>query len=352
MSQDSTFRDAGWRIRQVDPNYEPWSTGYGDVRARQLEGRFPGNRFEGVWSISGLRVFKGWGAVKKSEWPNDNQDKWPPNEPPDIDERAKRWRLQHYHRLRSLDDCIRALALGGFNMAVETTDQWFTALRGMIELPKSESEINGSHNVFIHGVDVNRSFFVFNNSWGSDWGNNGTGLLPFEYIDAYMFDAWIMRGVGVELDCYDHEGIQQIEWTAPDLIGQHMVNGGGLVHGCEINDGTRDERMGWAIAIYRDGYLDVEELFVRPEFRRQGVARQLTAMLSDLSQRVGFPLRIWVPWGDYEGVNASGVSRIADLLGLELFETGTNWAEALGVSRDEPTLLAIENGLLKPLNHE
>lgn len=48
--------------------YSP-SIHYGFVRARQLEGTFPGDKQTGVWPITGRRISYGWGQPPEESWP-------------------------------------------------------------------------------------------------------------------------------------------------------------------------------------------------------------------------------------------------------------------------------------------
>lgn len=43
----------------------------------------------------------------------------------------------------------------------------------------------GGHAVLLTGYDQNRKAFRFKNSWGADWGNQGFGWMPFEYVNTY-----------------------------------------------------------------------------------------------------------------------------------------------------------------------
>lgn len=55
---------------------------------------------------------------------------------------------------------------------------------GIIEIPKT-TEIIGSHMMLIIGWNENG--FIIQNSWGAEWGNNGTAILPYEYT---IEEAW------------------------------------------------------------------------------------------------------------------------------------------------------------------
>lgn len=310
---------------------------YNFVRSRQLEGTYPGDPGTGVWPITCNRVSFGWGAVTYDDCPRTmSRETWPPPEPPGLDAKAKSLRSYHYQRIRSADECC--IMLGHrqpVNAAFEITDQWFSADDGVIRPPASADEIVGSHCVSLIGFDALRSRFVFVNSWGEHWGNRGFGSLTFEYFDKYLVSAWTSRGAGSLPHFFACEGIQTVSWGDLDFLG-NSVHGGDLIHGREVYDGTNDERIAWAFAVHRDGFLDVEELFVRPQFRGKGCGRQLVDMLLELAGDVKRPLRAWIPFADWTESNLPAVERIIQKLGLSLFHSNVLWAPAMAL---DPTAL-------------
>jgi C1A family cysteine protease len=58
-----------------------------------------------------------------------------------------------------------------------------TIITGHVNLPKSEEKLLGGHSIIIVGYDEKN--YIFLNSWGKSWGDNGIGYLPFEYIENY-----------------------------------------------------------------------------------------------------------------------------------------------------------------------
>ena len=78
---------------------------YGFIRARQLDGTFPGDRATGIWPITYNRVRRGWGHVAEADWPYISRDaRWPPAEPVGLDAKAKQNRALLYQRITSLDE--------------------------------------------------------------------------------------------------------------------------------------------------------------------------------------------------------------------------------------------------------
>jgi GNAT superfamily N-acetyltransferase len=130
--------------------------------------------------------------------------------------------------------------------------------------------------------------------------------------------------------------------------------GGDILHGGEVFDGSNDELMGWTFAVHREGFLDVEDLFVRPQYRGEGIANQLVEMLLELADKQQRPLRLWVPFADWTAEQIPRVERIAEKLGLTLFGSGVRWAAVVGVDpqyiKCEPTAaVGAKPSLVRPM---
>ncbi len=308
------------------------SAQYNFVRCRQLEGTYPGDPETGAWLVTVMRVACGWGQILEADWPRAmSRDAWPPPEPPGLDAKAKSLRTHHYERIRSAYDCCVVLGhLQPANAAFEITAQWFDAEDGVIRVPDSQDEIVGSHAVKLLGFDRLRGGFVFANSWGHDWGSGGFGFLPFEYFDKHLVSAWTWRGVGTLPGYYTSDHIETVGWGELDFLG-NSLHGGDTIHGREVYHGAREERIGWTFAVHREGFLDVEELFVRPQYRGQGHGRRLVEMLLELADRLKRPLRLWVPFADWTAANLPLVERVVQELRLTLFHANVRWAAAMAL---------------------
>ena len=91
------------------------SVRYGFIRARQLEGTYPGDPKEGIWGISANRVYFGWGMLDENEWPNCNADAtdFLDQEPPGLlAVTGLRERSAAARNLADSADEIRQLAIG------------------------------------------------------------------------------------------------------------------------------------------------------------------------------------------------------------------------------------------------
>jgi GNAT superfamily N-acetyltransferase len=294
------------------------------VRARELEGTFSPDPSVGAWIVSTMRILRGWGVPEESEWPYDGDEThWPPDEPMDIDQAAKRNRILAYQRVRTVDEC-RAVIASGFLLtaAFEITDQWYSAPQG--EIAMATGAIVGSHTVVLTGYDDSHQRFSFLNSWGSEWGDRGFGTLPYSYFDAYQLEAWADAAPGMVRPDHSSGSVVQVNWGITDVLGS-------VLHCAEMLDATSDEYIAWAFIVQRKGFADVEELFVRPAYRGQGYGSRLAVMINEIAQLNGLPLRLWVSHADAGNSNEPAFQRVLERLGISLTTSG---CESIQSSRE------------------
>ena len=174
--------------------------------------------------------------------------------------------------MRNLDDCKRAIAAGPPFLpasSIRITKEWFSADKGVIPDPRSDDEILGTHAVTLAGYDDRTERIIFANPWGQEWGENGIGTLSYNHFEERSVETWIrfpgsetwklaekLRRPSVQ-HATPTPDVHELQWGMRDILR------GEVVHVREFYDSDDDERIGWAFAVPRDGFLDVEELFVR-----------------------------------------------------------------------------------------
>jgi C1A family cysteine protease len=114
--------------------------------------------------------------------------------PPAAVEQAQRFRIAEASPVSSISDLKRALvqngpAVAGIALYTSATSG-DVSKTGVIPLPKEKEQMVGGHAIVIVGYDDQASRVKFVNSWGSNWGEEGFGYLPYAYIAKYMTDAW------------------------------------------------------------------------------------------------------------------------------------------------------------------
>jgi GNAT superfamily N-acetyltransferase len=283
---------------------------YNYVRARQLEGTYSDDCSIGTWVVSSMRVHRGWGIPAESEWPYDTTV-WPPEEPAQIDQAAKADRVLAYQRVRTADECKKILAKHAVSAAFEiASGEWRSAPMGHIPMPDPNTKLTDSHTICLLDYDESKSAFKFANSWGEEWGDKGYGLVPYSYFERYQHEAWT-HGAGVL--CRPKiagSGIEEQRWGIPDCLSSSPL------HGFELFDHDRDECLGWAFIVERQGFADIEELFVRPIYRAKGYGRRLAELIKASPYISDRPLRLWVPHADRDSINAPAFAKVLQRLHL------------------------------------
>ena len=113
---------------------------------------------------------------------------------------ARQSRLAGYYRLhRELDDFRSCLADGHpFALGVSVYPSLRTARvhrTGLIPMPARHERLIGGHAILIVGYNDATERFIVRNSWGNQWGQQGYGQLPYEYLmhTSLAWDFWTCR---------------------------------------------------------------------------------------------------------------------------------------------------------------
>ena len=296
-----------------------------------MEGTFPEDA--GCWNTTLSRVQCGWGMVDGKDWNSSDQSN--PTEPSDIDRIAKRHRLGRYYRIRNSDDVIKCLnrrypVLAAF----EVTRQWLSPPDGVIKEVPEYITPSHSHAVVIKDYSEEYDAFIFTNSWGKKWGKNGDGLMTRSYFDSWMIDSWFPYDFENPAKEYLHPGAHVSRGVFNTIIGvpHFMVS---------IYDPDTDEKIGWSICCERDGFFDVEELFVRPIYRKQGYGKLLISELKGLAEDKKLPIRLWISYADSYQENHQNLFSVASKIGLKIQKTTVSWAGYVATRGKTSTVLPI-----------
>jgi GNAT superfamily N-acetyltransferase len=302
---------------------------YGFVRARQLEGTFPGDKRTGTWPITMLRVHYGWGAPPEESWPY--KSGWPPVEPPGIDLVAKQYRSGPYRRVRTIAECRRSLiSEGPLGVSLDITDKWANPPEGRIPAPSVRDIHLTTHYVMLAGYDAARDEFKFINSWGTRWGDRGCGYITGQALEATWWEAWknIHSSLPRRPLMSPRPHLTTSTFEAPD---------GSTLHWLEVI-GQDDERLAWASAVEDGANLEVEELFVRPAYRNLGYGRKLMRSVHEMAEARRLSFRLWVSFADTAPLHLFLIKSLAEKVGLSIQPSGVRWAPfVVAPARDQET---------------
>ena len=158
---------------------------------------------------SAMKVLRKKGICEEPSWPYMGQKQG------DVYDEADNYRIAGYVRLPddspTFQDSVilKKYALsncGPFVVGVSTYSNWVGAFAtGMITMPGNRDRELGGHAICVIGYDDTgeefgsdkAGMFKFKNSWGTGWGEQGYGYIPYDYMERYSWDAWASTDVGV-----------------------------------------------------------------------------------------------------------------------------------------------------------
>lgn len=154
----------------------------------------------GAMIRDGIKSVATVGACPESEWPYDISEF--ATEPPQkcFTDAAGHRAIQYSRVARTLSQMQGCLADGyPFVFGFTVYESIFTPQvdkTGDIPLPAPNEQVVGGHCVVAVGYDDSRSVFRIRNSWGTAWGRNGYGTLPYAYmLSVNASDLWTIRTV-------------------------------------------------------------------------------------------------------------------------------------------------------------
>lgn len=112
---------------------------------------------------------------------------------------AKRFVLPATRKLTKLSQIKQALAAGrpvALTLTVfDSFEGTAAAATGQIPLPETKIEASiGHHAVCAVGYEDETGRLIFRNSWGTTWGDDGYGYLPYSYVhEGLVTDAFTVR---------------------------------------------------------------------------------------------------------------------------------------------------------------
>jgi hypothetical protein len=304
--------------------WEP-SLAYGFVRARQLDGSLAEGPSVGVYGISFMRIAAGWGCVSAKRYPRSRHLPWPPPEPPGLDRIARFNRSLGHFRARDVDDARRCISrmLGLPVCCLPIHADWATAKGGIINLPSVTTPLDGrSHSVCLVGYNDDTRLFRFWHNWGSGWGENGHGYLPYEYFTLHVEDAWAMC---IPLG-YQCPAVSESFAVLERGFTNRLDNPWFIADLWNTSEGIR---IGWCMATIRDGWFEVEDFFIRPDHLDNKTHRRvLLTRVVQMAMSRGLRLRFWIPHADirYRAANFATTNDIIREAKLTVKPSGVTWA--------------------------
>ncbi len=348
----------------IDNNVLP--SQYTWLMTRQFEGTYGDDWRLGVWPINYYRVAKSQGEIDEEIFSHKYgrltlDSPWPKLSEEDR-QLAQGCRMHHYFRVFEKTECIQLLGPVDnlsvtelilmppsdrqrhrdrvFNrpevrLAIEITKEWYSPEAWRIPDPEKLSAVIGSHAVPIVGYRYTFDDFQFENRWGHWLEQRASeGTVSWETIRTFGIGLWGIYGkvVGPPVPFSPVRKLIHWECAAPSREF--------TVHGFEICEYGRS--IAWAFCRRKGNYIEIDEFFVLPEFRRQGCAKAIATQILRLSDAMQCELRAWIDYADAGGDNRPALESIMELLSLELQPSPMRLAAAVGTSYAKPSIFQID----------
>jgi len=146
---------------------------------------------EGTSIRFAMKTIKNKGVPKEEGWPYSDSKL---GEPEFWAYSTAKWaQSKRYYRIWSVEEIVQTLrevgpCVLGIDIAYEF---YFPDSEGVVSYPVNPDQIYGGHAVCAIGFDEERELIKIKNSWGTGWGNEGFGYLPYSYLRDLMMDAWV-----------------------------------------------------------------------------------------------------------------------------------------------------------------
>ena len=192
------------RRQNQDPNFEPSRlfVYYNERYAEHLIGQPSyGNHGAPAYMRDCIQTVDAQGFCSETDWPYDpiKLDTRPPDK---VYKLALEHRACEYRRISQDVDQLKACLAGGdpFVCGIivhQSFASTATQNTGIVAMPSEDEATLGGHAIAIVGYDDAKEWFIFRNSFGTAWGDQGHGYIPYNYLANAMLsmDFWMVKKV-------------------------------------------------------------------------------------------------------------------------------------------------------------
>ena len=134
----------------------------------------------------GIKTIVNTGVCPETEWPYDIA-KFAEKPPGPCYLYAAHNKATEYKRVEQTEEQIKLALTNGFPIVFGVSvyssfESKEAATTGNVPMPELTEKLLGGHAITLYGYDDASKRFLFRNSWGTVWGAEGNGTLPYEYV--------------------------------------------------------------------------------------------------------------------------------------------------------------------------
>jgi C1A family cysteine protease len=144
-----------------------------------------------------IKVGQTIGIVDEETWPY-KESRFAVHPPKSID-KTTHYFVDDVASVKTLKQIKDALSVyGPVIIGVSIYSSFYTDSSAIMKMPGRKESIIGGHAICLVGFDEQTQLFKFKNCWGTEWGENGYGYIPYDYIEKFSADGWIIKKVRVK----------------------------------------------------------------------------------------------------------------------------------------------------------
>lgn len=306
-------------------------------KSREL-GKIKTGASSSLWASRTTRIY---GVCPEKECPSDLD----PSDPgyyyisPKAYMTALQFRTNGYQRLYTIEDFKNAIYVGkGCSISFDLFAGAKNAPNGVLPLPHPLEKSSMGHSVMLAGFSDTKKQFMFINSWGKEWGDEGKGYLPYEYFNRdYIIEGWSMsfgfslspqinliksveleprfiqnKKVVVKLSIFKPARVTKFPLIVIDIYDSKGLILLGYVHCSNYDNKT----------------LEIEDLFVHPGYRHIGVAKNLIEEVRLLSKKNKIIKIVgWISVQDIIGEKEIIVKKFFNKMRFSIYEDHTRFRD-------------------------
>jgi len=153
----------------------------------------------------GIKTINTDGVCHESMWPYDI-NKFADDPTPECYADAKTHKSLKYHRVKQRKAQLKVALQSGYPIVFgitvfESMESSEVEKTGVVPMPGPDEKSLGGHCILLVGYDDDKKQWIFRNSWGESWGDNGYGYLPYKYLSSKSHmasDFWVVETVSKE----------------------------------------------------------------------------------------------------------------------------------------------------------
>ena len=279
----------------------------------------------GWWS---MRAAKGYGSVLKKDYDlnlenatkEDYRNFLRTPLPHEALENAAKFRVGWYERLYSASDIVRSLPYTPSSICFKIFKGIYKAPRGFVPMPHFWDARLAVIRLQLLDIVIRRQTLKFLNSWGKEWGDGGLGRLSYRYVDKYLIEAWACMHQ-LEKNGKRGEVKKDGEYEYESIVYRSLIFGRQPLYVIDVYFDGKDKIAGWVHFRFDDlgNTINIEDIFVMPEFRRKGIGRKLLSEIEDLANKQFVP-KIVCYVHSQDLLTEDNISAIENLFGRDKYE--------------------------------